>query len=160
MLVVTVELWPHGNKYERFTIGQLEAANITKRGSQERYQVTISQEPQKYIPIKGWKSEFVVVGHNRSDGAWKLVSMILENAFLEHLVTNDPGYLNPNRDPQVLREMPMELQDHLIKTHVQELKFLTLVREGRDAGYWSSLSDYANAVQEHAQRFSTKSGWG
>ncbi len=59
-----------------------------------------------------------------------------------------------------MRAMPPEMQEHLMDTLLAELRFGELVQTGVDKGYCRDLSDYRAAVDEHAERFSTRSGWG
>lgn len=59
-----------------------------------------------------------------------------------------------------MRDMPLEMQRHLLDTLRAELRFGKLAQEGVNKGYWSDLRDYRAAVEEHADRFRTRSGWG
>jgi len=78
MLVITAEIWPGGSKADRFTIGEILAANESALAPVSSYTAAISQRPAPLIGVQGFREQFTVHGHDRAAGVWALVFSILE----------------------------------------------------------------------------------
>lgn len=65
MLTVTIEIWGGGSPLRRRVIGILSLANVSDLAEESDYEGYLDGEP---IEVKG---------HNRADGAWKLIQKAL-----------------------------------------------------------------------------------
>lgn len=72
MLVVTVEVWPGGSPLRKRNIGTLTLANVSELAEVSDYEGILSASTAQ-IPV-------TVTGHERADGAWKLVQTVLNEA--------------------------------------------------------------------------------
>lgn len=77
MIVVSAEIWPHGDPEGAFEIAKIIAWN--EGGSQgcSSYAGSITQTGSAAIGVKSWEQRFTLHGHDRADGPWQLVAAIL-----------------------------------------------------------------------------------
>lgn len=80
MLVITAEIWPGGDETRKQLAGEMRIANESDLADVSSYSVTTFQVADPDGGAAGWKSNVVVHGHRRVDGAWALVRAILDRA--------------------------------------------------------------------------------
>jgi hypothetical protein len=88
MLVITAEIWPGGDKNRKRTIAEMLVANESNLAAVSSYSAVIFQAADPGSGAAAWRSESVIHGHRRADGAWALVQTIL-NQTLPTAVDNE-----------------------------------------------------------------------
>lgn len=74
MLVVKVELWPHGDRTRKRELGQMTVSNIGGDVERGNYLVQASEHPSDVTGLdKGLNESFVVQNHLRRSSVWALV---------------------------------------------------------------------------------------
>lgn len=81
MIVVKIELWPHGDETKKYDIGYAVIAlnAVSKDRKIGNYDVALSHSGTYFNKDGIWKSG-EVIGHNRGDSPYHLIAKALESA--------------------------------------------------------------------------------
>lgn len=82
MIVVVVELWPHGDESKARPLGSLALANVTQPGDLlDSYRMEMDEAGHAALGIPPLKKVDLIQGHNRKQSVWKLVKRAIDKAF-------------------------------------------------------------------------------
>lgn len=74
MLVVKVELWPHGDRTKRRELGQMTIGNVGGDIERGDYLVNASERPSDITGLPdGMDEEFLVKNHKRQQSVWAII---------------------------------------------------------------------------------------
>ena len=78
MMVVSIEIWPGGDKSYGFEIGRMEVSNISNLAEVSDYHAHIVQRGASSLNVSAMDKTVLVQGHPRRNGAWALVRRVLD----------------------------------------------------------------------------------